>query len=44
MQPRFTTYTSCAASLTTISSALRPDGNVNVAMSIHGGRFAGARF
>ena len=44
MQPRFTTQASCAASLTTISSAERPDGNLSVTTGIQSGRLSGARF
>jgi hypothetical protein len=44
MQPRFTTHASPAASLTTISSAVRPDGNDSVTLPNQGGRLIGARF
>ena len=44
MQPRFTTQARPAASSTTISSAVRPDGNDSVATRTQSGRFSGARF
>ena len=44
MQPRLATHASPAASSSTISSAVRPDGNVSVATRIHSGRLSGARF
>ena len=44
MQPRLTTQASWAASRTTISWALRPDGNRSSTVSTHSGRFSGARF
>ena len=44
MQPRFTTQTSCAASRTTTSSAVRPEGNASSTVSIQSGRDEGARF
>jgi hypothetical protein len=44
MHPRFTTQASCASVRTTISCALRPEGNFNSTTSVHGGRDAGARF
>ena len=44
MQPRFRIQASCAASRTTISSAVRPDGKLSVTVSIHSGRDFGARF
>ena len=44
MQPRFTIQASWAASVTTISSALRPDGNLSSTVCIHAGRLSGARF
>jgi hypothetical protein len=44
MHPRFTIHTSCAASRTTISSAVRPEGKLSSTVSIQSGRDAGARF
>jgi hypothetical protein len=44
MQPRFTTQASAASSLTTTSSAVRPDGKRSSTVSIQCGRFSGARF
>ena len=44
MQPRLATHASPAASSSTISSAVRPDGKVSVATRIHSGRLSGARF
>ena len=42
MQPRFTTHASPAASSTTTSSAVRPDGNESVTVRSHSGLPAGA--
>ena len=44
MQPRFTIHASCAASRTTISSAVRPDGKLSSTVSIQSGLEEGARF
>ncbi len=44
MQPRLITQASWAASLTTISSAVRPDGKRSSAVLIQSGRCRGARF
>jgi hypothetical protein len=44
MQPRLTTQASPAASCSTTSSAVRPDGKRSSAVSIQSGRFSGARF
>ena len=44
MQPRLTIHASPAASSTTTSSAVRPDGNDSVTVRSHGGRLSGARF
>src|SRR5437879_5621515 len=44
MQPRFTTQARPAASSTTTSSAVLPDGNVSSAVRIQSGRLSGARF
>ena len=44
MQPRLTTHRSWAASRTTTSSAVRPEGNDSSTVSIHSGREVGARF
>ncbi len=44
MQPRFATQARPAASVTTTSSADRPDGNFSSTVSIHAGRDEGARF
>jgi hypothetical protein len=44
MQPRFATQASPAASVTTTSSAVRPEGKLSSTVSIHGGRDDGARF
>ncbi len=44
MQPKLTTHASWAASRTTISSAVRPEGKLSTAVSIQAGRLAGARF
>src|SRR5947208_2529117 len=44
MQPRLTIHASWAAFVTTISSAVRPDGNDSSTVSIHSGREVGARF
>ena len=44
MQPRLTTQASCAASLTTTSLAVRPDGKRSSTVSIQSGRLSGARF
>ena len=44
MQPRFATQARPAASSSTISSAVRPDGNVSVATRSQSGRLSGARF
>ena len=40
MQPRFTTQASPAASSTTTSSAVRPDGNESVTVRSQSGRFS----
>jgi len=44
MQPRFTIHTSWAASLTTTSRAVRPEGKLSSTVSIHSGCCSGARF
>ena len=44
MQPRLTIQARPAASSTTISSAVRPDGNVSSAVRIQSGVLSGARF
>ena len=44
MQPRLATHTSPAASRSTTSSAVRPEGKRSSAVSIQSGRFSGARF
>ena len=44
MQPRLATHARPAASSRTISSAVRPDGKVSVAVRIQSGRLSGARF
>ncbi len=44
MQPRFTIHASWAASRTTISSAVRPDGKLSSTVSIQSGREDGRRF
>ena len=44
MQPRFTIHASPAASSTTTSSAVRPDGKDRDTVLSQGGRLAGARF
>src|SRR6184192_3408262 len=44
MHPRLMIQASCAASRTTISSAVRPDGKESSTVSIHSGRDVGARF
>ena len=44
MQPRFTIQASPAASSTTTSSAVRPDGKERVTVRSQAGRFSGARF
>ena len=44
MHPRLITHASWAASLTTISWAVRPDGKLSSTTSIHSGRDSGARF
>ena len=44
MQPRLATQARPAASSMTTSSAVRPDGNVRVAVRMNAGRFSGARF
>ena len=44
MQPRFTTHASPAASSTTTSSAVRPEGNDSVTVRSQSGRLSGARF
>jgi hypothetical protein len=44
MQPRLITQASAASSLTTTSSAVRPDGKRSSTVSIQSGRFSGARF
>ncbi len=44
MQPRLATQARPAASRSTTSSAVRPDGKRSSAVSIHGGRDDGARF
>ncbi len=44
MQPRLTIHASPAASSTTTSSALRPDGNESVTVRRKSGVFVGARF
>ena len=44
MQPRFTIQASPAASSTTISSAVRPEGNASVTVRSQSGRLSGARF
>ena len=44
MQPRLTIQASPAASSTTTSSAVRPEGNDSVTVRSHAGRSAGARF
>ena len=41
MHPRFTIHSSCAASRTTISRAVRPDGKRSSTVSIHSGRCSG---
>ena len=41
MQPRLTIHASCAASRTTISCAVRPDGKRSSTVSIHSGRDSG---
>ena len=44
MQPRFTTQASPAASSTTTSSAVRPEGKESVTVRSQSGRRSGARF
>ncbi len=44
MQPRLLTQASPAASSSTTSSAVRPEGNERVAIRTYSGRFSGARF
>ena len=44
MQPRLTIHARPAASSTTTSSAVRPDGNESVTVRSHAGRLDGARF
>ena len=44
MQPRLITQASAASSLTTTSSAVRPEGKRSSTVSIQSGRFSGARF
>jgi hypothetical protein len=44
MQPRLTTQASWAASRTTTSWAVRPEGKRSSTVSTHGGRDSGARF
>jgi hypothetical protein len=44
MQPRLTAQTSPAASRSTISSAVRPDGKRSSTVSTQSGRLSGARF
>jgi len=44
MQPRFTIQARPAASSTTTSSAVRPEGNESVALRSQSGRLEGARF
>ena len=44
MHPRLMIQASWAASVTTISWAVRPDGNFSSTVSIHSGREDGARF
>ena len=44
MQPRLATQASPAASVTTTSSAVRPDGKLSTTVSIQSGRDDGARF
>ena len=44
MQPRLATQASPAASRTTISSAVRPDGKLSTTVSSQSGREDGARF
>ena len=44
MHPRFTIHSSCAALRTTISRAVRPDGNRSSTVSTQSGRASGARF
>ena len=44
MQPRLITQASAASSVTTTSSAVRPEGNRSSTVPIQSGRFSGARF
>ena len=44
MQPRLITQASPASSLTTTSSAVRPEGKRSSTVSIQSGRLSGARF
>ena len=44
MQPRLTIHSSCAASRTTTSRAVRPDGKRSSTVSIQSGCLSGARF
>ena len=44
MQPRLTTQASAAASSTTTSLAVRPDGNFSSTVPMKSGRLSGARF
>ncbi len=44
MQPRLITQASAASSLTTTSSAVRPEGKRSSTVSIQSGRLSGARF
>jgi hypothetical protein len=44
MQPRLTTQASTASSVTTTSSAVRPDGKLSSTVLTHSGRLSGARF
>ena len=44
MQPRLITQASAASSVTTTSSAVRPEGKRSSTVSIQSGRFSGARF
>ncbi len=44
MQPRLTIQASCAASRSTTSRAVRPEGNLSSTTSTQSGRASGARF
>ena len=44
MQPRLITQASAASSVTTTSSAVRPEGKLSSTVSTKSGRFSGARF